>query len=50
MAIGAGVLVLLLSPFFRKLMHLDTLKDDSLAGEAEIAEPQAAGVHPGKAN
>jgi hypothetical protein len=27
-------------------MHLDTLKDRDLAGEYEIVEPQAAGIHP----
>jgi POT family proton-dependent oligopeptide transporter len=50
MAIGAGVLVLLVSPLIRRLMHLDTLKDDDIAGEGEIGEPAAAGVHPGKVN
>jgi POT family proton-dependent oligopeptide transporter len=44
--IGIAVLVLALSPFIRKLMHLDTLRDEAghgMAGEAELAEPQAAG-------
>lgn len=46
-AIGFGVLVILVSPLIKKLMHLDTLRDaDELAGEKEIGEPQAAGVHP----
>ena len=46
-AIGFGVLVVLVSPFIKKLMHLDALRDDShLEGEAEIGEPAAAGVHP----
>ena len=45
-AIGVGVVVLLLSPFVKRLMHLDTLKDDDLAGRAELAEPQAPGMHP----
>ncbi len=45
--IGVAVLVLLVSPFVKKLMHLDTLEeDDDLAGRAELAEPQAAGMHP----
>lgn len=45
-AIGVGVGVLLLSPIVKKWMHLDTLRDDSnLAGQAELAEPQAPGVH-----
>lgn len=45
--IGIGVVVLLVSPFVKRLMHLDTLKDDvdhSLAGESAIGEPKAAGV------
>ena len=46
-AIGAAVVVLLLSPIVKRWMHLDTLsdRDDGLAGIGE-AEPQAAGVHP----
>ncbi|MBX7514043.1 peptide MFS transporter [Qipengyuania sp. GH38] len=48
-AIGVGVMVV--SPLIKKLMHLDTIKDDSidddLEGQSEFpAEPQAAGVHP----
>ncbi len=45
--IGIGVVVLLLSPFVKRLMHLDTLSDDvdhSLAGQAVIGEPKAAGL------
>lgn len=45
--IGIGVVVLLLSPIVKRWMHLDTLKDDvdhSLAGQAAIGEPKAAGV------
>ncbi|WP_373488750.1 peptide MFS transporter [Blastomonas sp.] len=46
-AIGVGVAVLVISPLIKKLMHLDTLKDaEPLAGEAELGENQAAGVHP----
>lgn len=49
-AIGIGVVVLVISPFVKKLMHLDTLKDDNvgddLLGEREVGEPQAAGIHP----
>jgi POT family proton-dependent oligopeptide transporter len=45
-AIGVGVVVLLLSPFVKRLMHLDTLKDEDLAGRAELAEPAAPGMHP----
>jgi POT family proton-dependent oligopeptide transporter len=43
-AIAIGVGVLLVSPVIRRLMHLDTLRDDALAGEQEIGEPQAAGM------
>ena len=43
--IGIGVAVLAISPLVKKLMHMDTLRDDDdLAGQAELAEPQAAGV------
>lgn len=45
-AIGVGVVVLLLSPIVKRWMHLDTLGDDRLEGDAEAGEPQAAGVHP----
>jgi POT family proton-dependent oligopeptide transporter len=45
-AIGVAVVVLLLSPIVKRWMHLDTLKDDDLAGRAEVGEPQAAGTHP----
>jgi len=46
-AIGVGVVVLLLSPIVKKWMHLDLLKDEEgLAGNRELAEPQAAGTHP----
>ena len=44
-AIGVGVMVI--SPLIKKLMHLDTIKDDALEGHAEAGlEPQEAGVHP----
>jgi POT family proton-dependent oligopeptide transporter len=45
-AMGIGAVVLVISPLIKKLMHLDTLKDDDLAGDAELGEAQAAGVHP----
>jgi len=49
-AVGTGIAVMLISPLIKKLMHLDTLKDDNigehLEGEAEIGGPDAAGVHP----
>ncbi|GGO95944.1 POT family proton-dependent oligopeptide transporter [Stakelama pacifica] len=45
-AFGIGIAVLLVSPFIKKLQHLDTLEEDTdhaMAGESELAEPQAAG-------
>ncbi|PKP64859.1 MAG: MFS transporter [Alphaproteobacteria bacterium HGW-Alphaproteobacteria-7] len=45
-AIAVGVGVIVISPLIKKLMHLDTLKDDGLAGEAELGEAAAAGIHP----
>jgi len=46
-AIGVGIAVVVVSPLIKKLMHLDTLRDDGhLEGEAEAGEPAAAGVHP----
>ena len=47
--IGVSVAVLLVSPFIKKLMHLDTLEDDTakrVAGDSELGEPQAAGMRP----
>src|SRR5687767_10858502 len=43
-AIGAAVMVV--APLIRRLMHLDTLRDDDLAGQGELAEPAAPGMHP----
>jgi len=49
-AVGVGVGVMVISPLIKKLMHLDTLTDDTvdddLLGQSEIGEPQAAGMHP----
>lgn len=45
-SVGAGVLVLVLSPIVRRWMHLDTLEDEKLEGAAEMGEAQAAGTHP----
>ncbi|WP_246104870.1 peptide MFS transporter [Sphingomonas xanthus] len=43
-AVGVGVIVV--SPLIRRLMHLDTLRDDEeLAGMSELGEPQAAGTN-----
>jgi POT family proton-dependent oligopeptide transporter len=47
-AVGCGVGVVVLSPFVKKWMHLDTLRDDDgLAGRPELAEPAAPGMFPG---
>ena len=45
-AVAVGVGVLIISPLIKKLMHLDTLRDDDLAGQAELAEPAAPGLRP----
>jgi POT family proton-dependent oligopeptide transporter len=47
-AVGVGVLMLVISPLIRRLMHLDTLTDaqPDVPGSAEIGEPGSAGVHP----
>jgi POT family proton-dependent oligopeptide transporter len=43
---GVSVAVLAVSPFIKKLMHLDTLQDTrDLAGDRELGEPQAAGTN-----
>ena len=45
-AVGAGVVVLALSPIVKRWMHLDTLRDTrDLAGDRELGEPQAAGAN-----
>ncbi|MGI8932157.1 MAG: peptide MFS transporter [Sphingomicrobium sp.] len=44
--IGVAVVVLAVSPFIKKLLHLDTLKDDrDMAGDRGLGEPQAAGAN-----
>ena len=50
-AVGVGLFVLVISPLVKRLMHLDTLRDDDvgddLLGQAEgPGEPQGAGIHP----
>ncbi|MEC7819184.1 MAG: peptide MFS transporter [Pseudomonadota bacterium] len=50
-AVGIGVAVMVLSPLIKKLMHLDTIRDDTvgddLEGQAGAGlEPQEAGMHP----
>ncbi|MCY7271253.1 MAG: oligopeptide:H+ symporter, partial [Sphingomonas bacterium] len=46
--IGVSVVVLALSPFVKKWMHLDTLEDDiakRVAGDRQLGEAQAAGTN-----
>jgi len=50
-AVGVGIVVMVISPLVKKLMHLDTLADDDvgddLEGQSEgPGEPQGAGMHP----
>ena len=50
-AVGIGIAVLVISPLIKKLMHLDTLKDDAeeledIFGGSEVGSPDAAGVRP----
>ena len=46
-AVGIGVVVMVISPLIKKLMHLDTLKDETLEGAAEAGlEAQEGGVQP----
>ena len=50
--LAVSAFVLMLAPFVKRWMHLDTLNDDDharaghLHGDAAAGEPQAAGVHP----
>jgi POT family proton-dependent oligopeptide transporter len=50
LGVGLGVAVLVVAPLVKRLMHLDTLRDDDvgddLLGQDEAGEPQIAGVHP----
>ncbi len=46
LAVGVGVVMVVIAPVIRKLMHLDTLADEEVPGRAELAEPAAAGVDP----
>lgn len=54
LAIGIGVVVMAVSPLVKKLSHLDTLRDDNvsdaMAGDSELGEPQAPGIHPATRN
>lgn len=50
-AVGIGVVVMVISPLIKRLMHLDTLKDDTLEGKAEAGlEAQEGGIHPATRN
>ncbi|PJJ96327.1 MFS transporter [Lysobacteraceae bacterium NML91-0213] len=46
LAVGVGLLMMVVSPLIRRLMHLDTLRDDEgdLAGTKAIGEPVATGI------
>lgn len=49
--VGIGVAVIVISPLIKKLMHLDTLRDDNeeledIFGGADVGEAGAAGVRP----
>ncbi len=46
LSVIVGVAVLVVSPFIKRLMHLDTLKEDEAAGSGGIGEPAAAGIKP----
>ena len=53
-AVGVGVAVMVVSPLIKRLMHLDTLRDDDvgddLHGQAQAGiEAQEAGMHPSAA-
>lgn len=50
-AVGIGVAVMVISPLIKKLMHIDTLVDDTLEGAAGAGlEAQEGGVHPATKN
>jgi POT family proton-dependent oligopeptide transporter len=46
-AVGIGILVMVVAPLVKRLMHLDTLKDEELAGREELGEQEAPGLFPG---
>ena len=45
-AIGVGLVVIIIARFVKHWMHLDTLRDEELAGYGELVENQAPGMHP----
>jgi proton-dependent oligopeptide transporter, POT family len=48
--VGIGVVLIILSPWLTRAMHLDTLQDEPLAGNSEIGEAAAAGLSPATRN
>ncbi|MDB5719027.1 MAG: transporter, partial [Sphingomonas bacterium] len=45
-ALAVGVATIAVAPLIRRLMHIDQLTDEpSLAGQGQIGEPKAAGLH-----
>ena len=45
--VGVGVAVIVISPLIKRLMHLDTLRDDELEGAGAAGlEAQEGGIHP----
>ena len=46
-AIAVGIAFMLIAPWFKRLMHLDSLGDagHDLAGKNGVAQPDAAGTH-----
>jgi len=46
--VGVGAAVMVVAPLVKRLMHLDSLKDDELAGREELGEPAAAGMKPAR--
>jgi POT family proton-dependent oligopeptide transporter len=47
-AVAVGVAVIVIAPLIKRLMHLDTLRDEQLAGYDEIGEQEAPGMFPGR--
>lgn len=44
--VGVGVVVMVVAPLVKRLMHLDTLKDEDLAGREQLGEQEGAGLFP----
>jgi POT family proton-dependent oligopeptide transporter len=48
-SIGVGIVVTVISPLVKRLMHLDTIgekRDEELAGYKQVGEREAAGMFP----